>query len=87
MCGITGIVGGKNRDPIVPMTEALRHRGPDGFGYHNDSNAALGHTRLSIIDIEGGKQPIPNSTGTLVLICNGEIYNSPELRKEFVAAG
>jgi asparagine synthase (glutamine-hydrolysing) len=87
MCGITGIVGGKNRDPIVPMTEALQHRGPDGFGYHNDSNAALGHTRLSIIDIEGGKQPIPNSTGTLVLICNGEIYNSPELRKEFVAAG
>lgn len=87
MCGITGIIGGESRESIVPMTEALRHRGPDGFGYHRDLNAALGHTRLSIIDIEGGKQPIQNSSGDLTLVCNGEIYNSPELRKQFVAAG
>jgi asparagine synthase (glutamine-hydrolysing) len=87
MCGITGIIGGDSREFIVPMTEALRHRGPDGFGYHRDHNAALGHTRLSIIDIDGGQQPIQNSNGTLTLVCNGEIYNSPELRKRFVSAG
>jgi asparagine synthase (glutamine-hydrolysing) len=69
------------------MTEALQHRGPDGIGYHNDLIAALGHTRLSIIDLEGGKQPIYNADGSLALVCNGEIYNSPELRKKFAAAG
>lgn len=71
----------------MPMTEALRHRGPDGYGYHRDPHAAIGHTRLSIIDIEGGKQPITNSDGSLILVCNGEIYNSPALRDEFVRYG
>lgn len=87
MCGITGIIGGDSQESIVAMTEALQHRGPDGYGYHRESSAALGHTRLSIIDIEGGKQPIQNSDGNLTLVCNGEIYNSPELRDQFVAAG
>jgi len=62
------------------MTDALVHRGPDGSGYYQNENVALGHRRLSIIDIEGGHQPISNEDGGLVLVCNGEIYNSPELR-------
>ena len=62
------------------MTDALTHRGPDGVGYYQDESVALGHRRLSIIDIEGGRQPISNEDGTLQLVCNGEIYNSPALR-------
>ena len=87
MCGITGIIGGNHLESIVPMTEALRHRGPDGTGYHRDLNAALGHTRLSIIDIDGGKQPIASADGSLQLVCNGEIYNSPTIRDRFSADG
>lgn len=69
------------------MTEALLHRGPDGNGYFDDGVAALGHRRLSIIDIDGGRQPISSSCGQVHLVCNGEIYNSPQLRQEFAAAG
>ena len=65
----------------------MAHRGPDGEGYYSDSLIALGHRRLSIIDLKGGKQPISNETGTLQLVCNGEIYNSPQLRRELIAAG
>ena len=63
------------------MTDTLTHRGPDGCGYYKDEHIALGHRRLSIIDIEGGQQPISNEDGSLVLVCNGEIYNSPALRE------
>jgi len=63
------------------MTDVLTHRGPDGVGYYEDVAAALGHRRLSIIDIEGGHQPLSNEDGTLQLVCNGEIYNSPALRE------
>jgi asparagine synthase (glutamine-hydrolysing) len=63
------------------MTQILGHRGPDGEGYYESDDIALGHKRLSIIDLEGGQQPISNEDGTLQLVCNGEIYNSPELRK------
>ena len=63
------------------MTDVLTHRGPDGVGYYEDAAAALGHRRLSIIDIEGGRQPLGNEDGTLLLVCNGEIYNSPALRE------
>jgi len=69
------------------MTRALAHRGPDGEGYYRDSSIALGHRRLSIVDIEGGRQPITNEDETLVLICNGEIYNSPGLRADLLKAG
>jgi asparagine synthase (glutamine-hydrolysing) len=87
MCGITGIISKTNRDVISPMTRALIHRGPDGEGFYSDDTIALGHRRLSIIDLEGGKQPISSENGALQLICNGEIYNSPELRQELVARG
>lgn len=69
------------------MTAALVHRGPDGEGYYQDDHVALGHRRLSIIDLAGGAQPISNETGTLQLICNGEIYNSPQLRRELEGRG
>ena len=87
MCGIAGIVSPRNHSALEPMTTAMAHRGPDGEGYYSDSLIALGHRRLSIIDLKGGKQPISNETGTLQLVCNGEIYNSPQLRRELIAAG
>jgi asparagine synthase (glutamine-hydrolysing) len=87
MCGITGIVSTGPKSEVKPMTDALSHRGPDGVGYYKDAYVALGHRRLSIIDIEGGQQPISNEDGTLQLVCNGEIYNSPLLRTMLLKKG
>ncbi|MGH8601804.1 MAG: asparagine synthase (glutamine-hydrolyzing) [Gammaproteobacteria bacterium] len=87
MCGIAGILSPDKRGVITRMTETLSHRGPDSIGYFNDGAIALGHTRLSIIDLEGGKQPISNETDSIFLICNGEIYNSPELRDALIGRG
>ncbi len=88
MCGITGIAGAAaGGDRVGAMTRALIHRGPDGEGYHAAEGVALGQRRLSIIDIEGGRQPIANEDETLFLVCNGEIYNSPTLRAELIASG
>lgn len=87
MCGISGIVSPVDRDLIRPMTQVMGHRGPDGEGYYEDDCISLGHRRLSIIDIEGGKQPIANEDESLQLICNGEIYNSPELRRDLIDKG
>jgi asparagine synthase (glutamine-hydrolysing) len=87
MCGIAGIISASHRDVIRSMTRVMGHRGPDGEGYYEDNNISLGHRRLSIIDLEGGKQPIANEDGNLQLVCNGEIYNSPELREELIGKG
>ncbi len=87
MCGIAGIVSAAEGDRIAAITTALRHRGPDGEGYYRNGGVALGHRRLSIVDIAGGRQPISNEDDTLILVCNGEIYNSPALRKQLVEAG
>jgi asparagine synthase (glutamine-hydrolysing) len=87
VCGISGIISAGRKDVVVAMTEALAHRGPDGSGYYRDDRIALGQRRLSIIDLATGDQPIGNETGDLQLICNGEIYNSPELRRRLLAAG
>ena len=89
MCGIAGIVGEapQNRTRITMMLEALRHRGPDGEGLFDDGHAVLGHRRLSIIDLEGGRQPLCNAEGTIWLVCNGEIYNYVELRRQLEARG
>ena len=87
MCGIAGIVRYRDQNTIHRMTEAMAHRGPDGHGYYTDPHIALGQRRLSIIDLAGGRQPISNETDTLQLVCNGEIYNSPELRQQLIAAG
>jgi len=89
MCGIAGIVG--TLDPeggdIAAMLRALAHRGPDGEGIYRDNGAVLGHRRLSIIDLAGGRQPLRNVEGTIWLVCNGEIYNYVELRRHLEARG
>ena len=87
MCGIAGIISPEHRPAIRTMTDALIHRGPEGEGFYDDGLIALGQRRLSIIDIEGGVQPISNEAGNLQLVCNGEIYNSPRLRDELESAG
>ena len=83
MCGIAGLI---NNDPgreqaLQRMLDALAHRGPDGEGSYNDTFATLGHRRLSIIDLNGGRQPLFNTDRSLVLVANGEIYNYRELRR------
>src|SRR5688500_8538233 len=97
MCGIAGFLdltrarSGDELDAIAArMAACLRHRGPDAHGIWTDPEAgiALGHTRLSIIDLSpAGAQPMVSSCGRFVLSYNGEIYNASELRDELVAAG
>ena len=91
MCGICGIYSFKGEpvysDLLERMTSALKHRGPDGTGRYVSGGVALGHRRLSIIDIEGGAQPITNEDESLHLIFNGEIYNFVELRDELEKKG
>lgn len=89
MCGIAGILSPDplQRERISHMAAALHHRGPDDQGYYRQGPITLAQTRLSIIDLETGHQPILNEDETLVLICNGEIYNSPELRKTLIDLG
>jgi asparagine synthase (glutamine-hydrolysing) len=69
------------------MTAALAHRGPDDEHFFSDDRVSFGFRRLSIVDLDGGRQPILNETNDIVLVCNGEIYNSPALRRELVKAG
>jgi len=87
MCGIAGIISPDHRHQIQKMTHTLYHRGPDEEGYFHDDIISLGQRRLSIIDLSNGKQPISNEKGNLQLICNGEIYNSPQLRKQLLQSG
>lgn len=89
MCGICGFTGKiEQRENIIEkMTQVITHRGPDSDGYFNDDYISMGFRRLSIIDIEGGEQPIENEDGTLVLTYNGEIYNYKELKKELEDLG
>lgn len=69
------------------MMKELVHRGPDDDGMYVESQAVLGHTRLSIIDLNTGKQPIANEDGTVWVVYNGEIYNYKELRQELIGKG
>ncbi len=87
MCGIAGIMGSQRGEAIKKMTDALVHRGPDDSGYFQDDDIALGQRRLSIVDLHTGRQPISNEDDSLQLVCNGEIYNSPQLRKALMAKG
>ncbi|MBN2844364.1 MAG: asparagine synthase (glutamine-hydrolyzing), partial [Deltaproteobacteria bacterium] len=90
MCGICGFVSPHEiPDPalIVRMIARLAHRGPDGSGYFRDSQAALGHTRLAIIDTSGGIQPLANEDNSIWISFNGEIFNYVELSKELTARG
>ena len=91
MCGIYGIIqlDGTPADPnLLPqMGRVIAHRGPDDEGMHADGPCAIGMRRLSIIDLSGGHQPISSQDGQLWLVCNGEIYNFRELRRELEARG
>ena len=91
VCGIAGFVTVEPADGGVGilgrMAEAIRHRGPDDFGFYHDAWAHLSQRRLSIIDIQGGHQPMSNETGALWITFNGEIYNHAELRTGLEQAG
>jgi asparagine synthase (glutamine-hydrolysing) len=92
MCGIVGFAAAVRAAPPSPealerAVAALRHRGPDGSGTHLDGRVALGHTRLSIIDVEGGAQPLGSEDGSVQTVFNGEIWNHELLRHELEAAG
>ncbi|MFC1491973.1 asparagine synthase B [Nitrospinota bacterium] len=84
MCGITALWGEADSAAIGEMTDRLRHRGPDGrrVRIHPSEPAALGHTRLAVIDLKGGDQPIASRRGDRSIIANGEIYNYKRLREE-----
>jgi len=90
MCGIAGFFvngGSVDRRPTLRrMTDSLRHRGPDDEGFYLDESVALGVRRLSIIDLETGRQPIANEDGTVWVVQNGEIYNFRELRASWSVA-
>jgi asparagine synthase (glutamine-hydrolysing) len=91
MCGIAGYVTQRTpvRDSllIAHMCDQIKHRGPDGSGYFLDGRVALGHRRLSIIDVAGGKQPMGNEDGSIQVVFNGEIYNYRELRDQLMRDG
>ncbi len=93
MCGIAGVVNlsaavaPPPRELVARMVRAMRHRGPDEFGLYRDGRAALGHARLSIVDLAAGQQPLSNEDGTLWVVFNGEVFNHVELRAELEAAG
>lgn len=92
MCGIVGFTT-PGQDPaaakqiVQGMAALIRHRGPDGEGCYADGTAALGHRRLSVIDLAGGGQPMLNEDGTLVVVFNGEIYNYKTLRARLQQRG
>ncbi len=91
MCGFTGFVDNipkSQKDIIIKkMADRIVHRGPDSDGYYTDDNVALGFRRLSIVDLEGGDQPIFNENRDKVIVFNGEIYNHKELRAELEQKG
>ena len=92
MCGIVGIVQADSRrkyeiDDVGRMADAIVHRGPDDQGLIEDQNAILGMRRLSIIDLEGGHQPIHNEDRTVWVVNNGEIYNYQRLRRMLIDRG
>ncbi|MCI0505900.1 MAG: asparagine synthase (glutamine-hydrolyzing) [Gammaproteobacteria bacterium] len=92
MCGLTGVLNifparRVEETDIQQMVGMLHHRGPDGTGIYIDEYIGLGHARLSIIDLEGGKQPIHNEDSTVWVVFNGEIFNYVELRENLIQKG
>jgi len=80
MCGIAGCIGVQDTKTINKMLDALPHRGPNDRGVHEFGNGVFGHTRLSIVDVAKGHQPIVSEDGRVGIICNGEIYNFRKIR-------
>lgn len=89
MCGIVGLVGFPDTHALATMNRLIAHRGPDDQDEFRDPEAefAFAMRRLSIIDLESGHQPMSNEDGTIWIICNGEIYNAPELRAHLERQG
>jgi asparagine synthase (glutamine-hydrolysing) len=88
MCGLAGwCCGAKNSWQLKHMLNAIGHRGPESIGTYESDHASLGHARLAIVDLAGGQQPIPNEDESVWIICNGEIYNYPQLRQRLIARG
>src|SRR5438067_8692676 len=90
MCGICGVAGGdpaQGRELVERMCAAMVHRGPDDHGSVQLEGVTLGMRRLSIIDLEGGHQPMPNEDSTVWVVQNGEIFNHLDLREQLLAAG
>ena len=91
MCGIAGIArregGGIDTRTLARMAAAIQHRGPDGYGFYAGQHVGLAHTRLSIIDLAGGSQPLSNEDGRVWVTYNGEVYNYRELAAELTARG
>lgn len=92
MCGINGVyvadgTASADRMLVEAMTQSVVHRGPDGAGIYCDNLVVLGHRRLSIIDLDGGDQPIYNEDKTIAIVFNGEIYNYKELRQDLIKQG
>ena len=91
MCGFIGFTGGGDsqldKGVLQSMTDAIAHRGPDDADYYMDGLVSLGFRRLSIIDLEGARQPLFNEDGTKALVFNGEIYNFQELREDLLQRG
>jgi asparagine synthase (glutamine-hydrolysing) len=91
MCGIAGILDQRGRAAEEPSLERMvgmiRHRGPDATGFWTDGPIGFGHSRLAIIDLEGGAQPMSNPAGNLRISFNGEIFNYVELREELISRG
>jgi asparagine synthase (glutamine-hydrolysing) len=92
MCGICGQLvsdraSGADGDLLRRLNATLRHRGPDSEGYYVKGPVGLAISRLAVIDVAGGQQPISNEDGTIVVVFNGEIYNFRELRSELVNSG
>src|SRR5258706_15550314 len=90
MCGISGWLdtAGERSAPaalVKAMTDAIRHRGPDGEGFYFRPGVGLGHRRLAIIDLVTGNQPMFNAAQTVAIVFNGEIYNFRELRQDLIA--
>ena len=93
MCGIAGKLNFSSKNPVSlsllqAMSKALKHRGPDDEGFYVNGNIGMAHSRLKIIDTsDAARQPMVNEDGTCRIVCNGEIYNFRELRKELIKKG
>jgi asparagine synthase (glutamine-hydrolysing) len=87
MCGICGVFGTDDRAAVALMLETLRHRGPDDSHIVSGDGFAIGTRRLSIVDVEGGRQPLTNEDGTVTAAQNGELYNFPDVRDGLLERG
>ena len=93
MCGIAGVFdlgsnsSTSNQGSVRSAISKIQHRGPDEQGYYNGQNCSLGMCRLAIIDVKGGQQPNRDSSGRIISVFNGEIYNFKELRNLRIKKG